>query len=236
MIDWTETARRALDEYCARARAVLAGTGADAEEVADDIRRHVDEEVAAAGLKIVTETDVRRILARFGEPGSPLEKKASDKPITAPAPEAGKDKKRPGFILLILGVLLPLGTLIFELVTGASAGVLFDPVPTWFHTVAILLVPVANFLIWRAARSANVRHAKLLGWLNGAALGVCIYYCILYLPFTPIASIGVIYFGVGLIPLAPYLALISTQLLRRAYVRQFDAPVPGLWKGLAISL
>src|SRR5436190_14614294 len=129
MIDWTETARRALDEYCARARAVLAGTGADAEEVADDIRRHVDEEVAAAGLKIVTETDVRRILARFGEPGSPLEKKASDKPITAPAPEAGKDKKRPGLSQLTFGVVFASVTLQLALITGASVGVLVVPVP-----------------------------------------------------------------------------------------------------------
>ena len=28
MTQWTETARRTLDEYCARSRTVLAGTGA----------------------------------------------------------------------------------------------------------------------------------------------------------------------------------------------------------------
>ena len=38
MSEWTETARRALDEYCARSRAALAGTGADANEVIEDIR------------------------------------------------------------------------------------------------------------------------------------------------------------------------------------------------------
>ena len=70
MMEWTDTARRTLDEYCDRARAALAGTGADADEVIDDLRRHVEEEARAAQLTVVTEGDVRRILARVGEPGA----------------------------------------------------------------------------------------------------------------------------------------------------------------------
>ena len=38
MSEWTETARRTLDDYCARSKAVLAGTGADADEVVQDLR------------------------------------------------------------------------------------------------------------------------------------------------------------------------------------------------------
>ena len=68
MIEWTEPARRALNEYCTRCRVALAGSGADADEVSDDLRRHVEEEVRAANLRIVTEDDVRRILAPVGEP------------------------------------------------------------------------------------------------------------------------------------------------------------------------
>lgn len=73
MTEWTETARRILDEYCARSRAALAGTGADADEVIDDLRRHVDEEIRAAGLTVVTEGDIRRILDRVGEPRAAVE-------------------------------------------------------------------------------------------------------------------------------------------------------------------
>ena len=75
MIEWTESARRTLDEYCARSRAALAGTGADADEVIDDLRRHVEEEVRAAGLTVVAESDIQRILTRVGEPGAATEKK-----------------------------------------------------------------------------------------------------------------------------------------------------------------
>ena len=39
----------------------------------------------------------------------------------------------PGFISLLFGVLLPLGTLGFELATHACASMLFDPIPTPLH-------------------------------------------------------------------------------------------------------
>src|SRR5262245_13331226 len=235
MTEWTETARRTLDEYCARSRAVLAETGADAEEVIDDLRRHVDEEVSAAGLKIVTESDVRRILARFGEPGSATEKKAEEKPSTVSPLQPANDKKRPGFILLTLGVVLPLATLIFELITGVSAGVLFDPMPSWIHIAAVAFVPAVNFWIWRAGRARDAGHGRLLGWLNGIALGICIHYMILYLPILPFATIGIIYFGLGLIPLTPLLALVATSWLRMTYTSRIaKEKVPGAaWGAIA---
>ncbi len=234
MIEWTETARRVLDEYCARTKTVLAGSGADVDEVVDDLRRHIDQEVTAAGLKVVTEADLRRLLARLGEPGAAVEKKPDAGPPAA-APGPVKDKKRPGFILLVLGVVLPLGTLIFELLTGISAGVVFDPLPTWFQVLAVALVPVANFWIWRAGRARDARRATLLGWLNGIAIGVCFYFVLLYLPLTPFAAIGIIYFGLGLVPLTPLIALTATPFLRASYGRQIaKETLPGAgWGALA---
>ncbi len=94
MTQWTETARRTLDEYCVRSKAVLTGTGADADEVIDDLRRHVDEEIRVAGLTVVTEGDIRRILDRVGEPGSAVEMKADaaqSSPPPATVPERGKE-------------------------------------------------------------------------------------------------------------------------------------------------
>ena len=232
MIEWTETARRVLDEYCARTKTVLVGSGADVDEVVDDLRRHVDQELAAAGLKVVTEADIRRLLARLGEPGAAVEKKpdAGEK-ATSPGPV--KDKKRPGFILLVLAVVLPLGTLIFELLTGISAGVVFDPLPTWFQVLAVALVPAVNFWIWRAGRARDARHATLLGWLNGIAIGVCFFYVVLYLPLTPFAAIGIIYFGLGLVPLTPLIALTATPFLRASYSRQIGKEnLPGAGWGI----
>ena len=151
MIEWTESARRTLEEYCARSKAALAGSGVDTDEVIDDLRRHVEEEVRAAGLTVVAESDIQRILTRVGEPGAATEKKfVAQPPAQEPAMER---RKKPGYILLVLGVILPLGTLIFEGVTGISAGVLFDPLPNWFHVLAVGLVPAANLWVWRAGRA-----------------------------------------------------------------------------------
>jgi hypothetical protein len=236
MIYFNEKERRTLDDYCVRAKAAVDGTGADANEVIDDLRRHVEEEVRAARLAVVTEEDVRRILARVGEPGvSMVREKAAPPP--APSAPTLPEVKPPGVILFLLGVVLPLGTLIFELVTGISAGVLFDPMPTWFHILAVAFVPATNLWIWRASRDRDARRAGLLSWLNGMALGICVYYCILYLAFVPIAALCVIYLGLGLIPLTPFFAFIATPALRSSYRRRLGRDcLPGGFKGALVSL
>lgn len=235
MSEWTETARRVLEDYCARSRAAVTNTGADADEVVEDLRRHVAEEIAKAKLSIVTEEDVRKILARVGEPKVVRETPTSGTPrISTEA--AAKEKERPGILMLLFAVVLPLGTLIFELVTGMSAGVLFDPLPNWLCVALVALVPVANFLVWRAARAADQRPAALLGWLNGAAIGVAAYYALMYLPFTPFAAFGIVWFGLGLIPLSPLIALLLTPLLRRRYCENTRvAKLPGGFRGFCVT-
>jgi hypothetical protein len=237
MTQWTETARRSLDEYCARSKAALGGTGADGDEVIDDLRRHVDEEIRAAGLTVVTEDDIRRILGRVGEPGAAIEPKTEANPpppSSAPAPKA--EKQRPGYILLVMGVVFPLITFLFEWFTGISAGVLFDPLPNWFFILAVALVPAANLWIWLAGRARDARHAVWLGWLNGAALGVCLFYSILYLPFAPFAGMAIIFFGAGLIPLGPYFALVATLFLRAGYQKRIgQVALPRAWKGTLVA-
>lgn len=238
MSEWTETARRALDDYCARSRAALAGTDADANEVIEDLRRHVEEELRGAKLSIVTEEDVRRVLARVGEPqavrgnpSSPAGPNALDAAQTTPG------KIRPGWFVFIFGVVMPVATLCFEMFTGWSAGVLFDPLPSWLHVALVALVPTANFFVWRAARQKDARHAPLLGWLNGAAIGIAAYYALMYLPFSPIAAVGVIWFGLGLIPLTPLITVVVTPWLRVVYRQRTECErFPGAWSGFAAGL
>lgn len=235
MSEWTETARRALEDYCARSRAALAGTGADANEVIEDLRRHVEEELRNARLSVITEEDVRRVLARVGEPQAARANQIS--PDDAKAPSARQmvsDKVRPGWFAFVLGVVMPVATLFFELFSGMSAGVLFDPLPSWLHVALVALVPAANFFIWRAARQKDVRHARLLGWLNSAAFGIAVYYALMYLPFSPIAAIGVIWFGLGLIPLTPLITVAVTPWLRSVYRKRTECErFPGAWGGFA---
>ena len=229
MIAWTDTAERALENYCQRTRENLRNSGADPEEVVDDLRRHIEEEIRGEKLSVVTEEDVRRILARVGEPAP-----ATD------GPPCQNQPKRPGRFFLaaafIFGVLLPLGSLAFEMFTGISAGVLFDPIPTWFQVAAVALVPVVNLWLIRIGATGKCGYPRLAGWLNGAAVGVAVYYSILYLPFVPIAGICVIYFGLGLIPLSPYVAAFFSILIRsRARNSLPEESLGRFWPGFAAA-
>ena len=64
MIPWTPAARAALQQSLDRHRARFAADGAEADEVVADLRDHVEREAAALNLLVVTEGDVRRILAQ----------------------------------------------------------------------------------------------------------------------------------------------------------------------------
>lgn len=48
MITWTDTAKEELENYFNRIRPGLEASGADASEVIEDIRRHIEQEAAAA--------------------------------------------------------------------------------------------------------------------------------------------------------------------------------------------
>lgn len=236
MIEWTESARRVLNEYCLRSRESVAASGADADEVSEDLRRHIEEEVRAARIAVVTEADIRRILAKVGEP-----QPAALEQTNGPSPTAGakpaQDRNRfADFLLVSTGVVLPVIALLFEWFTGFSAGVLFDPIPNWFQIGAVAAVPALNFWLWRASVSRDRRHLAWLSWLSGAAIGICVFYAILYLPFLPFAAIGLIYFGLGLIPLSPFLALVATAALRTRYRERVGAThLSGGWRGAGVA-
>src|SRR5262245_37679245 len=77
MNTWTSGAKAELEKYLAAIRRPLEQAGADAVEVIEDLERHIEEDVAAAQLRVVTVTDLRPMLARIGEPaGSAVEMSA----------------------------------------------------------------------------------------------------------------------------------------------------------------
>lgn len=240
MIEWSQSAKTELEQYLNRARK-SAGEGADAGEVVEDLRCHVHEEIAAEGINIVTEEDVRRITRRLGLPGNqagePVRPPVSEPPPGSPANNSDKGVGM-GFLFLF-GVVLPLITLGVELVTAMCATTFFDPIPTLFHTLLVALVPVVNFLTWTALRSGRVEKRTALGWANGVAVGVGIFYALLFLPLFPVSAIAIIFMGMGFLSLTPLLALISTLLLRnrlRSAGNQPDAKLGGFWRGMAIGL
>ena len=90
MSQWTDSARARLEQYLAAMRQSLAASGADVNEVTEDLRRHVEEEVAAMKLSTVTEQDVAQILARVGAPEAPPKPAESFVPPASPEPQARK--------------------------------------------------------------------------------------------------------------------------------------------------
>jgi hypothetical protein len=237
MNQWTDAAKRELEEYFNRVRPSLGASGADPDEVIEDLRRHLATEVQSAKLTVVTEEDVRRLLARIGAPQptgpDPAIPPKSSATLTEPPPKAG-------FLLLIIAVLIPLATLIIEFVTGMCADTFFDPMPTAWHVALVALVPVVNALVWAAIRFNDSRRRVLLGWANGAATGIAIFYTLLFVPLMLPGLIGVIFYGFGLLPLAPSLALagaliLRSRLRRLGEISNSTAGLAGLWRGIALG-
>jgi len=234
---WTDAARTELENYFARVRPTLGASGADAEEVIDDLRRHLDAEVQSAKLSVVTEEDVRRLLARIGAPQPvadlPTPSAANNPSPTAPTAAAPKA----GILLLVLGVVLPVATLVLEFITSMCAGAFFDPIPSLWHVLLVALVPVANLFVWLALQRNDARHRDWLGWANGAAIGVAICYSLIFAPLMLPGIIGVIFFGFGLLPLSPALSLIAALFLRKKLQQlgKATASLPGFWRGIALA-
>ena len=143
-------------------------------------------------------------------------------------------------LLVFIGILLPLFALGFEAATHMSGEAFFDPVPTVFHGVLIAVVPLSNLLLLAALSRPTVPHAKKLAWINAFAIGVAFFYTMLYLPLTPVAPILLIWFGLGLLPLAPLLSLVATLWVRRVLIRsaaRSGAPsLPRVWGGIALAI
>lgn len=119
----------------------------------------------------------------------------------------------PGLPSLLFGVLLPLGTLGFELATQLCATGVFDPIPTLLHVVLVALVPACNFLVWSSFTRLHTRP-RVLAFANGIAIAVAAWYSLLFLPLLPIGAVAIVYFGLGLLPWSPVFALIAALCLR----------------------
>lgn len=235
MNEWTPNARAVLEQHLNHHRARFAADGAEADEVIGDLRLHLEREAAALKLSVVTEDDVRRILARVApdlltmpRPGLPtVESNHPTSPEARPGPPAFSRAWEA--LLWIFGVLLPLGTLLFEWTTRACAAELLDPVPTVLHALLIALVPATHAiaLIWLGRTTGGV--PTWLAWMQSVALGVAGAYALIFLPFSPIALVGIVFLGFGFLPLSPLLAwicglMIGSRLKKRAQATQSSWP------------
>lgn len=241
MSTWTEAAQAALEQYFERIRPDLVASGADPAEVIDDLRRHVQQEVATARLTVVTAKDVERLLARIGAPtpsdrggGESLERNPAQEPAVTPGPvpatvRAGggdggsgmPDWSLPGPLasgaLVAFGVVLPLVVLVVEWITTMCAATFFDPLPTVWHGLLVALVPAVNGFLWVSLKQRRMGYRRWLGWLAGGVIAVEIYYSLIFLPLLLPGLLAVIFYGFGLLPWSPVLSLVCTLfLVRRA--------------------
>jgi Vault protein inter-alpha-trypsin domain len=146
----------------------------------------------------------------------------------------------PGFWRVILfvaiGIVLPVVALLTEAITHLSSESLFDPVPTPFHMALVAIVPLSNAWLLHALARGQTRHAGKVAWLNAVSIGIAFFYALLYLPITPLAVLGILWFGIGLLPLAPLLALITLfwgrRLLKRFLAQKQAASLPNVWRGM----
>ncbi len=130
----------------------------------------------------------------------------------------------PGYVLLFMGVLFPLFTLGFEVSTSFSGTTFINPIPSVFHILIIAFVGFANLYSWfvlRGHRRSQNESKPVLPNLalhlvfNAAAIAISIYYTLLYAFILPFSLIGIVFFGIGLLPFAPLLAFIASWRLRR---------------------
>lgn len=217
MITWSPDALDLFHCLCEERRGSLLALGADPDEVFSDWKALIESRSAAAGETSISlaraQAELNALRAAAAEV-PPLE----STPALAP-PSAFPSKMRVWFarlntlLLWLLGVALPLGVLLFELTAGFCSEILFDPIPTWFHALLIALVPAAN--AWALLAVARGKISRTTGLLNGFALGVSAYYALQFAIVTPFAAMAVIYFGIGLIPLAPLVSFLCAIALRR---------------------
>lgn len=224
MSRWTPTARRELEVHLEGVRRSLIESGADPDEVVDDLRRHLAEEAEAARLSVVTEADVRRLVARVApaEGGVAFSGGREGEGEGEAMPErAGRISRGGAWLeglkvaaLAFFGVGLPILALAVEWVTRSCAREFFDPLPTPWHVLMVSLVPLAHAWALVGGRGTGERGRRWRWWLNGAAVGVSAAYVVAFLSLTPMALVGVI-FGLGLLPLSPWLSLAAGLVLRR---------------------
>ena len=122
------------------------------------------------------------------------------------------------------GVILPAIAITVEASTQLCASVLFDPIPTAWHLILVILVPLAQLHVWFTIRRGTPDRLMLAGFVNAVAIGISLFYSIFYLPYLPLGILMVV-IVVGALLLSPFLSLIAAISMRQQ-LRQIAATKP----------
>ncbi|MCW1884408.1 PEP-CTERM sorting domain-containing protein [Luteolibacter flavescens] len=212
MKTWTSQAEKRLGEYLDERVRREGFDGEDADELKSDLRRHIHEEAekdssGSIGL-MQLETILSRLDVGYQPPPELTTKRARG--------------RRSSIATWTFGVVMPLLVVILELISSFCGGVFFDPIPTWWHALLILLVPGVNAWLLKGAPGGR-ESGK--GFVAGLVLVVSAFYALLFLPLAPLSAIALIFFGFGILSLTPIIAGIVTWRIGRGMRRESaDAP------------
>ncbi len=117
-----------------------------------------------------------------------------------------------GRLFLFCGVLLPLAAMAFELITHFCAQHYFDPFPSANHVVLFMLIPLSNYLAWLSGRKDMSAHFGFMSLVSGMAMGIGCLYALMFMPLTATSALYTLFFGFGLLGLAPLLSVPCTWL------------------------
>jgi len=144
---------------------------------------------------------------------------------------------------LFAGVIMPAISITLEATTHICAETFFDPIPTMWHLMLVIFVPLAQLQVWFAIRRGAPERLRLAGLANAAVMGISIFYSIVYIPLLPLAAL-VLAIGLGLLPLAPFLSLLAAIVMRsqlnriasKAPQRSFAVRKAGFFTGVGLAI
>ena len=117
-------------------------------------------------------------------------------------------------LILFAGVILPAIAVSVEATLHICAQMFFDPIPTSWHMLLVILAPLAQLQVWFAIRRNDPNSLRLAGFANAAAIVISLFYSFIYVPLLPFAALTLL-IALGLLPLAPFFALTSALIMRR---------------------
>lgn len=146
-------------------------------------------------------------------------------------------------LVFFSGVILPAISITVEASTAICAETFFDPIPTVWHLLIVVLVPLAHLHIWFVIRRGTAARLRLAGFANVFTIGVSLFYSIVYLPLLPLAALTIPVL-LGFLPLAPFFSLFAGIVMRRQLKRMahtqpepsFGLTKAGMVLGLSLTI
>ncbi|HEX3249826.1 MAG TPA: hypothetical protein VHS05_10395 [Pyrinomonadaceae bacterium] len=119
---------------------------------------------------------------------------------------------------LVAGVILPAIAITVEATTNVCAHMFFDPIPTHWHLLLVILVPLTQLQVWMALRRNDPSRLGIAAVANALSIGVSLFYSFIYLPLIPFAALTLL-IALGVLPLSPFFALVTALIMRKQLKR-----------------